>query len=99
MLLSAIELARSMVGDRYANILIISANRIEDENFRFLNYAIFSDGAVSCLVQRDVDVRPRVGPRVPRFRPRLKASPNGPHAGVAPYWGHGNVAGRGAGGT
>lgn len=53
MLPSAIELARSLIAAGYANILIISANRIEDESYRFLNYALFSDAAVSCLVQRE----------------------------------------------
>lgn len=53
MLPSAIELARSLIAAGYANVLIISANRIEDESHRLLNYALFSDAAVSCLVQRE----------------------------------------------
>jgi 3-oxoacyl-[acyl-carrier-protein] synthase-3 len=53
MLLSALELARSLVADRYDSVLVISASRVEDERFRLLNYALFSDAAVSCLVQRD----------------------------------------------
>jgi 3-oxoacyl-[acyl-carrier-protein] synthase-3 len=52
MLLSAIELARSLMAG-YRSVLIISASRVEDERYRFLNYALFSDAAVSCLVLRD----------------------------------------------
>lgn len=52
MLPSAVELARSLTVAGHANVLIISANRIEDESYRLMNYALFSDSAVSCLVQR-----------------------------------------------
>lgn len=50
MLLSALEMARLLIAGGYKHVLVISANRIEDEQYRFQKYALFSDGAVSCLV-------------------------------------------------
>jgi 3-oxoacyl-[acyl-carrier-protein] synthase-3 len=55
MLLSTLEMARALVAGGYENVLVISANRIEDEQYRFQKYALFSDGAVSCLVSSEPD--------------------------------------------
>jgi 3-oxoacyl-[acyl-carrier-protein] synthase-3 len=50
MLLTGLMLAQALVQTQLDNILIVSANRIEDESFRFQPYALFSDGAASCIV-------------------------------------------------
>ncbi|AUM70619.1 hypothetical protein [Pseudomonas fluorescens] len=50
MLLAGLEIARAQVLAGLDNVLVVSANRIEDEAFRFQHYALFSDGAASCLV-------------------------------------------------
>ncbi|MBY8972054.1 hypothetical protein J1G33_16800 [Pseudomonas sp. P867] len=50
MLLAGLEVARAQVLAGLDNVLVVSANRIEDEAFRFQHYALFSDGAASCLV-------------------------------------------------
>lgn len=50
MLLAGLEAARAKVLAGLDNVLVVSANRIEDEAYRFQHYALFSDGAACCLV-------------------------------------------------
>ncbi|UTH76432.1 hypothetical protein [Chromobacterium sp. IIBBL 290-4] len=49
MLMSALETACSLLKTGRRTVLIVAANRIEQESYRFQRYALFSDGAVSCL--------------------------------------------------
>ncbi|MFL6713086.1 MAG: hypothetical protein ACJ8LN_09175 [Sulfurifustis sp.] len=49
--LSAIVMAVNMVRTgAYKNILIITADKVYDENIRFNNFALLSDAAASCIV-------------------------------------------------
>lgn len=50
MLLAGLDIARAQVLAGLDNVLVLSVNRIEDEAYRFQHYALFSDGAASCLV-------------------------------------------------
>jgi 3-oxoacyl-[acyl-carrier-protein] synthase-3 len=50
-MLVALQIAQALVvGECYRNILIITADRVTDEAARMERFAIFSDGAASCLV-------------------------------------------------
>lgn len=50
-LLAALHLARSLVASgSHRLILVVSADRIVDESLRLEKFALFSDGAASCLV-------------------------------------------------
>ncbi|GAA4551957.1 hypothetical protein [Amycolatopsis samaneae] len=50
-LLSAVHLAERLVASgTYDNVLVVVADRVEDEEKRFQQFAIFSDSAASCLV-------------------------------------------------
>ncbi|MFI6172152.1 hypothetical protein ACIBCN_35615 [Nocardia sp. NPDC051052] len=50
-LLSAVHLADRLVASRtYDCVLVIASDRITDEEQRFQQFALFSDGAASCLV-------------------------------------------------
>jgi 3-oxoacyl-[acyl-carrier-protein] synthase III len=53
MLLSTLELARSLIVGGQNHVLVVSVNKVEDERHRFLSYALFSDGAVACMVSRN----------------------------------------------
>jgi 3-oxoacyl-[acyl-carrier-protein] synthase III len=49
--LSAIQLAHSLVASRaYGNVLVAASDRVVDEEDRFQSFALFSDGAASCIV-------------------------------------------------
>lgn len=49
--MNAIAMAESMIhSGTYNNILIITADKVYDENIRFNNFALLSDSAASCLV-------------------------------------------------
>lgn len=53
-LLAAIDVARAFVASgRYHRILVITTDRVTDESARMSNFALFSDGAASCLVTAD----------------------------------------------
>lgn len=53
-MLAAIDVARAFVASgRYRRILVISTDRAVDETERMSNFALFSDGAASCLVSAD----------------------------------------------
>jgi 3-oxoacyl-[acyl-carrier-protein] synthase III len=53
-LLAGIDLATSLVaGGRYRRVLVITTDRLLDETARMVNYALFSDGAASCLIGAD----------------------------------------------
>lgn len=50
-LLAGIDLATALVaGGRYRRVLVITADRVPDETERMVSYALFSDGAASCLI-------------------------------------------------
>jgi 3-oxoacyl-[acyl-carrier-protein] synthase-3 len=50
-LLSALNMARQLiVGKQYKNIMLVTSNKISDEQYRFQDYALFSDGAASFLI-------------------------------------------------
>jgi 3-oxoacyl-[acyl-carrier-protein] synthase-3 len=50
-LLSAVLLAERLVRSRvYDSVLVITSDRISDEEERFQQFALFSDGAASCIV-------------------------------------------------
>ncbi|MEN3584857.1 3-oxoacyl-ACP synthase [Streptomyces sp. ZYX-F-203] len=50
-LLAALHLARSLVaGGGHRWVLVVTADRIADESLRLEKFALFSDGAASCLV-------------------------------------------------
>ncbi|MDE9482417.1 hypothetical protein KKJ06_12840 [Xenorhabdus bovienii] len=50
MLLGALRIAEGLVAGSDKHVLIVSVDKVREEAFRFQNYAVFSDGAVSCLV-------------------------------------------------
>jgi 3-oxoacyl-[acyl-carrier-protein] synthase-3 len=53
-LLTGIDVANAMAeSGRYRRILVITTDRIFDESERLVSYAIFSDGAASCVVTTD----------------------------------------------
>jgi 3-oxoacyl-[acyl-carrier-protein] synthase III len=53
-LLAALDVASSFVASgRFDKILVITTDRVFDEAERMANYALFSDGAASCLVTAD----------------------------------------------
>ena len=53
-LLAGIDVAHAMAqSGRYRKILVITTDRIFDEAERLVSYAIFSDGAASCVVTAD----------------------------------------------
>jgi 3-oxoacyl-[acyl-carrier-protein] synthase III len=55
-LLAAIQVADALVAaGRHDRVLVITADRIEDEATRMEKFALFSDGAASCVVTRDSD--------------------------------------------
>lgn len=50
-LLAALDVARAFVASgRYRSILVITTDRVTDETLRMTNFALFSDGAASCVV-------------------------------------------------
>ncbi|MEO7262653.1 MAG: 3-oxoacyl-ACP synthase [Jatrophihabitantaceae bacterium] len=50
-LLAGIDLATALVASgRYRRVLVITADRVLDESQRMVSYALFSDGAASCLI-------------------------------------------------
>ncbi|HEX6355474.1 hypothetical protein [Actinophytocola sp.] len=49
--LSALDVARSFVASgRFGRVLVITTDQVRDEADRMANYALFSDGAASCVV-------------------------------------------------
>jgi 3-oxoacyl-[acyl-carrier-protein] synthase III len=55
-LLSALQLAELLVSSRrYRRVLVVTTDRVEDETQRMESFALFSDGAASCLVLDDCD--------------------------------------------
>ena len=53
-LLASIDVARAFVASgRYRRILVITTDRVTDETLRMTNFALFSDGAASCVVSAD----------------------------------------------
>ncbi|MGH3735191.1 MAG: 3-oxoacyl-ACP synthase [Micromonosporaceae bacterium] len=53
-LLSGITVAEAMVASRrYRQVLVIGADRVTDERVRMEKFALFSDGAASCLVSAE----------------------------------------------
>lgn len=53
-LLAGLDVASSFVsGGRFRRVLVITTDRIADEADRIVNYALFSDGAASCVVSGD----------------------------------------------
>ncbi len=52
--LAGIAVAEGLVAaGRHARVLVVTADRVEDEAERLESFALFSDGAASCLVSRD----------------------------------------------
>jgi 3-oxoacyl-[acyl-carrier-protein] synthase III len=59
-LLAAIDVASAFVsGGRYRGVLVVTTDRVADEEERMLHYALLSDGAASCLVTADPGGRDR----------------------------------------
>ncbi|MEU6256037.1 phosphopantetheine-binding protein [Streptomyces sp. NPDC047043] len=55
-LLTGLQVAATMVAaGRRRTVLVITADRVADESARMADFALFSDGAASCLVTRQVD--------------------------------------------
>jgi 3-oxoacyl-[acyl-carrier-protein] synthase-3 len=53
-LLAGIDLASALVASgRYRQVLVITTDRVLDEAERMVSYALFSDGAASCLIGRE----------------------------------------------
>lgn len=53
-LLAAVDVARAFVASgRYRRILVVTTDRVTDEAARMSNFALFSDGAASCVVSAD----------------------------------------------
>ncbi len=53
-LLAAIDVARAFVAaGRYRRVLVVTVDRVADESLRMTNFALFSDGAASCVVSAD----------------------------------------------
>lgn len=53
-LLAAIDVAQAFVASgRYRRILVITTDRVTDEATRMSNFALFSDGAASCVASAD----------------------------------------------
>lgn len=91
-LLVAIDVARALVlAGRHRRVLVITTDRIEDEADRMESFALFSDGAASCLVTAAAeggdDPAPGTAtrsspPRAPRRRPhwtgRTRSAPTSP---------------------
>ena len=54
-LLAGIDLAAALVGvGRYRRVLVVTTDLVTDEADRMASYALFSDGAASCLVTDSV---------------------------------------------
>ncbi|MFV2104317.1 3-oxoacyl-ACP synthase [Micromonospora sp. LOL_024] len=52
--LAGIDLATALVGSgRYRTVLVVTTDAVDDERDRFEQFALFSDGAASCLVGAD----------------------------------------------
>ena len=50
-LLAGVDLADALVATgRYRRVLVVTTDRVEDEADRMASYALFSDGAASCVV-------------------------------------------------
>lgn len=57
-LLGALHLARALVSSgQYRRVLVVTTDRVDDEAARMESFALFSDGAASCLVLDDRDGR------------------------------------------
>jgi 3-oxoacyl-[acyl-carrier-protein] synthase III len=57
-LLAALDLANAFVaGGRYRRVLVVTTDRVVDEADRMASYALFSDGAASCVVTADQEGR------------------------------------------
>ena len=55
-LLAALDVANAFVtSGRYRGVLVITTDRVVDESKRMAHYALFSDGAASCVVTADGD--------------------------------------------
>jgi 3-oxoacyl-[acyl-carrier-protein] synthase-3 len=53
-MLAALDVAHAFVASgRYRRVLVITTDRVTDEAERMTNFALFSDGAASCLVSAD----------------------------------------------
>jgi len=53
-LLAALDVARAFVASgRYRRVLVVTTDRVVDEDERMLPYALLSDGAASCVVTAD----------------------------------------------
>ncbi|MGW1616073.1 3-oxoacyl-ACP synthase [Streptomyces sp. NPDC002285] len=53
-LLAALHLARSLVASgSHRQVLVVTADRIDDESVRLEKFALFTDGAASCLVSAE----------------------------------------------
>ncbi|MET7680648.1 3-oxoacyl-ACP synthase [Streptomyces sp. NPDC005423] len=58
-LLAGLRVAAAMVaGGRHRNVLVITADRVAVESARITDFALFSDGAASCLITRRSDGAP-----------------------------------------
>lgn len=54
--LAALDIAAALVvSGRHRRILVITTDRVEDEETRMENFALFSDGAASCVVSDEYD--------------------------------------------
>lgn len=55
-LLAGLQVAATMVAaGRHRNVLVITTDRIAEESRRVTDFALFSDGAASCLITRSSD--------------------------------------------
>jgi 3-oxoacyl-[acyl-carrier-protein] synthase-3 len=55
-LLAALDLASALVASgRNRRVLVVTTDRVADEADRMASYALFTDGAASCVVSRDPD--------------------------------------------
>lgn len=55
-MLAGLQMARSLVlSGEFRNVLVIGVDAIDGEEHRFERFAIFSDGAASCVVSGDIE--------------------------------------------
>jgi 3-oxoacyl-[acyl-carrier-protein] synthase-3 len=74
-LLVALDTAQALVAaGRYRRILVVTTDRIEDEKERMESFALFSDGAASCLVTADAETAGSAGAGSTGYRIRSTAS-------------------------
>ncbi|MFJ9691401.1 3-oxoacyl-ACP synthase [Kitasatospora sp. NPDC101183] len=64
-LLVALDAAQALVAaGRHRRILVVTTDRIEDEKERMESFALFSDGAASCLVSAEAEANSGAGYRI-----------------------------------